>query len=142
MEEAQPLAFLSLPTAQGGITCQEVKGSLSLKLAQSSKAVRPTNKTPEGGNSSGEDTIQYGKGTFNGGTRTELNMQIWSKLRGGDSQSRGHTEMPSTVAERPAPRETEEMKFRVNKQRLYPHSAWLKYCHNSGLIYPRRVGLF
>ena len=81
---------------------------------QSSKAVRPANEIPEGGNSSGEDTIQYGKGTYYGGTRTELNTQIWSKLRGGDSQSRGHTEIPSTVAERPVPRKERQVKSRVN----------------------------
>ena len=56
------------------------------------------------------------------------------KLRGGDLQRRDHAEMPSTVAERPALRETEEMKFRVNKQRLYPRSAWMEYCHDSSLI--------
>ena len=41
------------------------------------------------------------------------------------SQMRGHAEMPSTVAERPASREKEQMKFRVNNQGLYPCSAWL-----------------
>ena len=130
MEEARPLASMSQPTSQGGNTCKEVKGSLSLKLAQSSKAVRPSNETPEGGNSTGEGNVLYGKGTFKGRTRTELQhasmeQATTRKLRGGDLQRRGHAEMPSTVAERPAPKETEQMKFRVNKQRLYPRSAWL-----------------
>ena len=69
MEEARPLAFMSQLTAQGGNTCKEVKGILSLKLAQSSRSVRPTNETPEGGTSTDEDTVQYGKETFNGGTK-------------------------------------------------------------------------
>ena len=43
--------------------------------------------------------------------------------------------MPSTVAERPAPREKEQMKSRVIDQGLYPCSAWLECCHDSGLIF-------
>ena len=69
MEEARPLAFMSQPTAQGGNTCEEVKGRLSLNLAQSSKTVGPTIKTPEGGNSTGKGSVQYGQGEFNGGTK-------------------------------------------------------------------------
>ena len=55
-------------------------------------------------------------------------------------QRRGHAEMPSTVAERPTPRKVEKMKGRVNKQRLYPRSAWLEYFHDISLIYQHRVG--
>ena len=60
---------MSQPTAQGGNTCKEVKGRLSLNHAQNSKTVGPTIETPEGGNSTDEDTVQYGKETFNGGTK-------------------------------------------------------------------------
>ena len=105
MEEARLLVFfLSQPIAQEGSTCKEVKISLSLKLAQSSKAVRPVNETLEGGNSTSEGTVQYGKGTFNGETRTELQhtsmeQAMTRTLRGGDLQRRGYADMPSTVAE-------------------------------------------
>ena len=51
------------------------------------------------------------------------------------SQMGGHAEMPSIVAERPAPRKKEQMKSRVIDQGLYPCSAWLECCHDSGLIF-------
>ena len=57
MEEARPLVFMSQLTAQGGNTCKEVKGRLSLNLAQSSKTVGPTIETLEGGNSTGEGSV-------------------------------------------------------------------------------------
>ena len=42
--------------------------------------------------------------------------------------------MHSTVAERPAPREKEQMKFRVNNPGFYTRSAWLVKCHDSSFI--------
>ena len=137
MEEARPSASLSQPTEQVGNTCKEVKGILSLNLAQRLKTVDPTIDTLEGGNNTGEGSIQFVKEEFNGGTKDcTSTYNEWSKPRPGNDmeesiQSKGHAGMLSTVAERPAPRETEEMKIRVNIQRLYPRNAWLEFRHDS-----------
>ena len=85
--------------------CREVKGRITLNLAENAKTVGPNIETTEKGIKTGKGSVQYGREKYNGGTKDETSIcNIWNKPRPGNDmednlQRRGHAEVHNTIAE-------------------------------------------
>ena len=120
VEKARPLAASFNQRARSQPYYREVKGRITLNLAENAKTVGPNIETMEKGIKTGKGSVQYGREKYNGGTKDETSVcNVWSKPQPGNDmedslQRRGHAEVHSTVAERQTPQEVETMKLRVS----------------------------
>ena len=69
VEKSRPLAAAFNHRARSQPYCREVKGRITLNLAENAKTVGPNIETTEGGVITGKGSVQYGRERNNGGTK-------------------------------------------------------------------------